>query len=126
MTRPPPAEPWPYPGDSHDDKLKRIARMYRDKLAEHLPDLCAPLDAALIRLGHGWIRPKPVTYQLDDLLTPEQAADYCGCQLRTLDAWRSRGLRATRTTNGLRYRYDDLLDYHREQRRKRARAPGPD
>jgi len=113
-------DPWPYPGDSLADRLKRIARLYRDRLDREAPEACAELDAAVTKLGHGWIRPKLTTVDLDDLLTVAQAADFCDVQPAAIDVWRTRGLKPTDTADGVRYRVRDILDYHAERRQRRA------
>lgn len=115
-------DPWPYPGDSFADRLKRVARLYRDRLDREAPDACAELDAAVTRLGHGWIKPKIVTFDPDDLLTVNQVADQFDVQPHTVDVWRARGLKPTDTPDGVRYRAGDVLDYHAERRQRRART----
>lgn len=113
-------DPWPYPGDSFADRLKRVARLYRDKLDEEAPEACAELDAVVTKLGHGWIKPKLTTFDLDDPLTVDQIADWCGVQPHTVDVWHTRGLKATQTPDGVRYCMRDVLDYHADLRRRRA------
>lgn len=115
------SDPWPWPGDSPLDRRSRVARTYREALAEADPARCAQLDAAARRLGQGWVLPSVLDHQTDDLLTAPEVAEMCNVQPATVRQWRRRGLPAVRTPDGLRYRVADVLDYHAQRRYQRAR-----
>lgn len=117
--------PWPWPGDSPLDRRSRVARTYREKLAEEAPEACATIDAAMRRLNQTWVLPKRTDIDLDALLTAEQAADFCDAQPRTIATWRDRGLKVTETPDGPRYQVRDILEYHAEMRRRRAAKANP-
>ncbi|PXY25158.1 hypothetical protein BAY59_24340 [Prauserella coralliicola] len=113
-------DPWPWPADTPLDRARRIAHEYRQYLLEHAAEVCAQLDQRARDLGQGWVAPQPVAYEMDDLLTVEQAADYCQVKPRTVDAWRQRGLQATRTPDGVRYLVRHLHDYQADRRKRRV------
>lgn len=114
------SERWPWPGDTPLDRARRIARSYRDAL--HVADhhTCAYLDQRARDLGQGWIVPKPLGWDRDDLLTQDEVADMCDVRLATVRQWRHRGMPTVDTADGLRYRVADVLDYHAQRRRRRA------
>ncbi|MCP2168120.1 helix-turn-helix domain-containing protein [Goodfellowiella coeruleoviolacea] len=113
-------DPWPWPEDSTLDRARRVAGQYRESLSKVDPDECARIDAAVIRLGQGWVVPQPVTADMDDLLTVDQAAEYAGVRLRTIDEWRRRGLVVVTTPDGVRVTPRALAEYQRSRRERRA------
>lgn len=115
-------DPWPWPGDSPLDRRSRVARTYREALAEADPARCAQLDESARRLGQGWVLPSVLDHQADDLLTAPEVAEMCNVQPATVRQWRNRGLPAVRTPDGLRYRVADVMDYHAQRRYRRARS----
>lgn len=115
---------WPWPADTLTDRARRIARSYRDALFTADPQRCRQLDEQATHLGQGWVVPRILTVQPDDLLTRWQAADYAGVKAKTITEWRRRGLKVTATPDGDRYRVADLIDYQAERRRNRIRTAG--
>ncbi|MPZ66188.1 MAG: hypothetical protein GEU83_11965 [Pseudonocardiaceae bacterium] len=113
-------DPWPWPADTPLDRARRVARSYRDALADADPDTCSQLDARMTELGQGWVQPKPLLHHDNDLLTATEVADMCDVKVRTVDVWRSRGLPAVSTPDGTRYRAADVVDYHARKRRQRT------
>lgn len=114
-------DPWPWPGDSPLDRRSRVARTYRDALAEVAPERCAELDETARRFGQGWILPSLLTYQPEELLTAQEVAEMCNVQPDTVRQWRKRGLRTVGTPDGARYLVADVLEYHAQIRYRRAR-----
>lgn len=82
---------WPYPGDSPVAKARRVAQAYRARLDAIAPDQVADLDATFSDWGERWIAPRLTMFDLDDLLTPGQAADLGGVDTATVRVWRARG-----------------------------------
>lgn len=113
-----PHDPWPWPQDSIVDRARRVAASYRHALADHAPTVCEQLDEQSRRLGQGWVLPAPV-YEDNDLLDTDLAADYLHVQPRTVDEYHRRGLRATSTVDGVRYRVGDLKEFVRDRRKRR-------
>jgi hypothetical protein len=114
-------DPWPWPADTPLDRSRRVARSYRDALADADPDTCARLDEQMSQLGQGWVRPRPLLHGDDDLLTATEVAEVFGVRVHTVDVWRARGLEPVSTPDGPRYREADVIDYHARKRRQRAR-----
>jgi hypothetical protein len=82
---------WPYAGDSPVARARRIARAYRAQL-EHLdPDGCIVLDRQFVGWGEKWMVSRPVTYALDDWLTPAEVADFCATSTSNLRRLRLAG-----------------------------------
>ena len=112
-------DPWPWPADTPLDRARRIAQSYRDALFAHKPAECEHLDRKAAELGQGWIIPQVLVHSADDQLNTEQVAEFCNVQPRTVDAWRSRGLKAIETNEGIRYLVRDVLDFNAERRKRR-------
>lgn len=104
------SKPWPWPDDTPNKRLKRIALSYRalaEKLAKELgSDVVAEMDAQMVDYGQRWVVPTVVPYVDDDLLTAEQVADYCEASLRSVYVWRKeRGLESVVTRDGIRFKF---------------------
>jgi hypothetical protein len=121
-----PPDPWPWPADTPLDRARRVARTYRDTLAAHQPEVCRRLDGTATTLGQGWIVPRPLTWNTDDLLDAAAVADMCDIRPSTVDQWRRRGLHVTGTPDGPRYRVADVLRYQADRRRKRSHPVQPE
>lgn len=99
MTRP--RGQWPYPGDSPLARARRIAQAYRARLDDVAPDYVADLDQRFVDWGETWIVPRLAIFDLDDWLTPGQAAELGGVDTATVRMWRARGrLRGHRDAAG--------------------------
>ena len=122
------ADPWPWPGDDRTQRARRVALAALIELRKADPAACDKVEAAAVRMGETWVQPKRGAIDLDELLTATQAADYADVKPRTIDTWRSRGLKVTNTPDGPRYRWGDVLDYRTEVRRRlagRTQRPPP-
>jgi hypothetical protein len=115
-------DPWPWPADTPLDRARRIASEFRDALSTRDPEEAARMEDRAVALGQGWIKPKVVQFEDDELLTFQEAADYCSVRPRTVDMWRSRGLEVVQTPDGLRVTPRALQDYQRERRLRRGRV----
>jgi hypothetical protein len=116
-------DPWPWPADTQLDRARRVARDYREALAQVAPTLAARLDDVTARRGQGWISARPVAHDPDDLLTVEQVAEFCQVAVRTVTTWRlerTPPLPDRRTPDGIRIRFGDLVQWQAERRRRRA------
>lgn len=100
---------WPWPDDTPNKRLRRVAWSYR-ALAEKLdPEACAELDKQFIEYGQRWVVPVVVPWTDDDLLTADQVADYCDASIRSVYVWRAkRGLASIDTPDGIRFRFADV------------------
>lgn len=112
--------PWPWPRDTPLERARRVVQFYRHALYDHAPAIGAQVDDLAERLGQTWAVPSVVHYADDDLLTAELAADVMHVEVRTIYAWRKRGLKVTQTPDGPRYRAGDLTEFDATRRRKRA------
>jgi len=101
--------------------------MYREALLARFPKDCAELDRRIVEdLGQTWVVPEVDQYDLDDLLTADEAMSFCRLTSKnTLYEWKRRGLEVTETPDGRRYRVAHLLAYQarrRQARKARSRA----
>lgn len=106
-------KPWPWPDDTPNKRLRRVALSYRalaERLAEQLGiNDCKELDAQFIEYGQRWVVPQVIPWTDGDLLTAEQVADYCDASLRSVYVWRAeRGLASIETSDGIRFRFADV------------------
>lgn len=104
---------WPFPGDSPIAQARRIARAYRAAaLAADPVGEVGRLDGQCAGWGQGWVAPSMVLHDLDDMLTPQQAADVAAVRVATIRQLRLRGrLAGVKAPGGSwRYRYRDVLD----------------
>lgn len=99
--------PWPW-DDTPIKRRERVALSYRALLEKVDSAACAELDAEMLDYGQRWVLPQIATYQDDDLLTAELVADYRGVNVKTVYVWRQRGLPASETPDGLRFRFSDV------------------
>lgn len=113
-------DPWPRPADTPLDRARQIARNYRRALLIAAPDTCAALDKESVRLGQGWIMPRPDPYEPLDLLTATLVADFWHVRVRTVDRWRETGLRSVSTPDGPRYRFVDVEEFLGTRRSNRT------
>lgn len=82
---------WPYPGDSPLARARRLAGAYRAALQTANPAACTDLDNLAQRWGETWLAPTPARHNLDDWLSPADAADLAAVTTNTLRQWRHRG-----------------------------------
>lgn len=117
-------DPWPWPADTQTERARRACASYQAALRRHMPELCARIDEHMVGVGQTWVVPRIAQYELDELLTPRQAADYCGIRPATLPTWCSRGLVTVETVDGTRYKVSDLIEYQALIRSRRLRGTG--
>jgi hypothetical protein len=114
------SDPWPWPADTPTERARRIARSYRNALHDKDSARCEQLDIQAAELGQGWVVPRILTVEPDDLLTRWEAAEYCDVKVKTISEWRRRGLVVTPTPDGDRYRVADLIAYQAQIRQRRT------
>ncbi len=121
-------KPWPWPGETREDKAKRIARAYREALV----DLAAGrsnnpgadlylLDEQWIDLGAYWVRPDRAPINPDDWVNLRDAAHFADRNEKTIRVWAHRGHIEQRCAadGSPEYHLQSLIDY---QRRRNADA----
>lgn len=115
---------WPYPGDSPVAKARRVAHAYRARLEDAQPDWAAQLDQRFVSWGERWVVPHLALFDLDDWLTPAEAAELGGVDTATVRMWRARGrLTGCRNANGdWRYRARDVIALLSAPRTRPGRA----
>lgn len=107
--------PWPYPDDRFE-RRSRVARMYRDRLADENAAACAELDEIMAAYGQTWIIDGPYI-DGDELLTVEQAAEWADVSRNTVSQWISRGHveRRVNADKQVVLLMADLIEYQRKR-----------
>lgn len=82
---------WPQRGDTGLTAARKVAVVYRTHLHTANPTGCDRIDDAMRRLGHLWIVPQLVTYDLETLVPMDEAAVIAGVVPETVRQWRKRG-----------------------------------
>lgn len=127
MPRKRPEDRWPQEWQ-HETPLERrehVARDYRAALFEIDPIRCGMLDDFFRRRGQAWVVPQLAIYKAEDLLTAELVADLEKVTPRTVDNWvglKDNPLKVTKTPDGNRFLYEDVLAFRANQRRRRVEA----
>lgn len=62
---------WPWPNDTHEDRLKRIIDSYRSALMEADPGTCRIIDARMAEYGQGWLS-SGVRIDVERLVTAQE------------------------------------------------------
>lgn len=121
---------WPWPGDSREDKIKRVAHSYRNALKQAADDgnLTAAfqlelLDRQWAKRGITWHTPNPAPPDPDDWVPARDAAMFADVNPDTIRQWGYRNLiRADHRGDGTPvYNIGDLMDLNRQ--RRQARIP---
>lgn len=116
---------WPWPGDTPTDRARRIANSL---LALLEPGEREKAITAARAVGETWLGADLLRWQIDDIVTTEQAAELLHVSTAVIHGWRQRGLLANlgTSTGGRgrqgRYRVGDVLDCSARLRRERAAA----
>lgn len=116
-------EPWPWPEDSPLDRRARIAHIYRDRLADEVPDACAQLDQLMEMCGQTWILGTDIEPDPEDFLTVREIAGICDTSEEAVRQWIHRWpLTRTGTSRDGRavYRWGDVLDHRKDTDRHRG------
>lgn len=93
--------------------------MYRDRLTDEAPEAATELDGAMRAFGQSWII-EGFTVDPEELVTVRQLAEIADVPTSTVRNWVTRWPLTCRGTNDaghLQYRWGDVLDRLRQQRR---------
>lgn len=114
---------WPWPGDSREDRARRIALSYRH-LAQTLDaGLTALLDATWRERGEGWVLPAHDPLRIDDWLTAPAMAALFHKDAKTIYDWGRRHNIRVMIVNGQRhYCVGDVVAYESSIRARRAKG----
>jgi hypothetical protein len=115
---------WPWPGDSREDRAKRVALAYRHRLAELDPSAAAELDEQWAELGAGWVAPAPAPLDLDAWHSAGEMAELLHIDPQYLRDWaRRKHIRVIQDTRKRRlYCVGDVVAYMRKARLRRVSA----
>lgn len=106
---------WPWPGDTREDRLKRIIDHYRSALAEVDYEACANLDNLMVNCGQGWVCDNSIV-DVNEMLSAKQMAEKFGLVEFDVRNWSRRHpelIRKHKAANGRTlYRVGDVLTYH--------------
>jgi hypothetical protein len=112
---------WPWPGDSPEDRAKRIALAYRRQLAAVDPLAAVALDDHWACVGAGWVKPATAPLDLDEWLTPGEMADKLHIDPRRMRDWARRNKIRVLDVRGVRkYCVGDVIEYMRQVRLRRV------
>lgn len=108
---------WPWPEDDRFERRTRVARMYRDRLADLDATACAELDEIMNAYGQSWIIDGPYIPP-ETLLTEQQVAEWADVSRRTVQKWVERGHleRRINADQQIVYLLADLIDYQKRRR----------
>ena len=108
-------DPWPYPDDRFE-RRSRVARMYRDKLADIDAAACAELDEIMAIYGQTWIIDGPYIPP-ETLLTEAQVAELADVSKRTVQKWVERGHleRRVNADKQIVFLMADLIEYQKRR-----------
>lgn len=123
-------EDWPWPGDSREERAKRIARAYRELIFDITQGRCDDPAGAMHRLDMKW-RKYGVFWHMPTAAPPldenewvnnRDAAHYADRAEATIRTWAHRGHIETRTgrDGSTQYLLGSLMAYAVQQRRRRA------
>lgn len=125
-------KPWPYPGDSREDKAKRVAISYRQLVFDISQGRCDDPAGDLHRLDRQWAEygirwPNPPAQPLSESDLDEwmNAADLANLIHRApadIYRWARRGnIRQRVSADGSpEYSVESVVEYQRQQRQRRA------
>lgn len=108
---------WPWTEDDRFERRSRVARMYRDRLADLDAAACAELDEVMAAYGQGWIIDGPYIPP-ETLMTESQVAEWADVSRRTVQKWVERG-HLERRLNADRevvFLLADLIEYQKRRR----------
>lgn len=124
-------QPWPWPGDSREDKAKRVARSYRQlvfdisqgRVEDPAGDLYR-LDQQWLQYGAFWAVPSQDPYDPSEWVHAADAAHYADVEPGTIRKWAERGhIRVEHDHHGAPvYNIGDLRANEIRQRNARKRS----
>jgi len=82
---------WPWPEDDRLGRRTRVAKFYRERLADVDAAACAELDEVMTVLGQPWVYDGHPHFDNHDLLTLEEAAEWADVARNTVQKWIARG-----------------------------------
>lgn len=106
---------WPWPDDRFE-RRSRIARMYRDRLADADAAACAEIDEVMVAYGQTWVVDGPYVPP-EELLTIDQAAEWADVSRNTVSQWIARGHveRRVNANKQIVLLMADLIEYQRRR-----------
>lgn len=117
-------KPWPWPGQSREDKAKQVALSYRGLLRSIAQGRCNDpagdlhrLDEHWRALGVTWHTPAPISADPDDWMCAADIAQYVGRTPKDVYNWARRGHITQRTAadGSPEYLLRSVLDYARRR-----------
>jgi hypothetical protein len=106
------ADTWPFPGDTELTRARKAALAYRAHLHTANPQICAVLDETLRAYGQHWLFAATQTYDDNDCITTQQAAELLCISVAAVRQLRIRGrLKAIHTPEGWRYQVTEVRAY---------------
>lgn len=121
-------KPWPWKGDSREDKAKRVALSYRQLVFDISQGRCFDpagdlhrLDQQWLEYGAFWAVPSWDPYDADDWVHAADAGHYADVEPGTIRKWAERGhIRVDHDHDGAPiYNIGDLRAYDAQQKRNR-------
>jgi hypothetical protein len=109
---------WLWPEDDRLGRRTRVARMYRERLADIDAAACAELDEVMTVLGQQWVYgDRSDSYEDHELLTLDEAAEWADVSRNTVSQWISRGHLARRINADKRITVlmADLIEYQKRR-----------
>lgn len=122
-------KPWPYPGDSREEKARRVAQSYRQLVIEIAQNRCDDPAGALYRLDHCWADlgiywpvPSDVPLDPDDWMSAPDLAHAINRDRRDIYNWARLGRIEQRAgADGTpEYSVESVFRYSSELRRRRG------
>lgn len=126
------APTWPWPGDSREDRAKRVARSYRNLIFEISQGRCADpagslhrLDAHWASLGVHWTTPSPYPLEPGDWLSAADMAHAIDRTRKDIYNWARAGHIEQRCgpDGAPEYSVTSVLEYQRKLRQRRTKQP---
>lgn len=113
---------WPWPGDSREEKARRVAIFYRELAARYAPpEVLAEVDAKWRGLQQDWLFPTLQPLRLDDWLPASEVAALIHVPANIIRMWGVRKhIRVTRVGALNHYNVGDVVEYEARQRARRA------
>jgi hypothetical protein len=120
---------WDWPGDSREDRAKRVAQSYRELLVQIARgEVSSPIEALFVvdefwrEREQYWLITSTIDpYDDDDWINATDAADYVNSTPKAIRHWAERGHIRRRVSGGnVYYSVADMRAYEAEKRRARA------